>query len=259
LEHAFLSATNGVDLDRDVVGASQSLDKLLSIISAAPIGIAGADDPYQLRIERTIARLADQFHVPETEIRKRLATWKERKKSTPQYDTIRDETASPTENSQAESRRKAETFFWTQSEYAPDALERELIELWFADPQTFFELEDLIPDEWLISPVTKTIQAEWRKHVQDEGTCSFTKLLTQFDDPIIKNCLVEIDESAAEKGINAEMDSEKRDRLVTEIVQAFSRREIKRKTPKDIGSLKSDSLSREEKLRTLEEIRKRKK
>ena len=111
----------------------------------------------------------------------------------------------------------------------------------------------MVPDEWIQSPLTRKIQSLWRE-ILLENECSFERILIRFDAPVVKNLLVEMDESASEKGLGPGMDAEKRQRLITEIVQGFTRRDLQRRTPKDLSELKDDSLSKEEKQRKLQEI-----
>ncbi len=239
LEHAFRTVTRNVNLEKDIVGSSKALDSLLSLIAAAPTNLGGADDPVQLRLEKTIGRLAQRFQIAETEVRKRLKQWKDRKKNAVDYSV--DEEAIPQET-------------YSQSGWAPDALEREMLELWFADPTTFEELDNTIPDDWIQSPLTKKIQSLWRETLLEEPECSFGKILIRFDAPVVKNLLVDMDESASEKGLGPKMDAEKRQQLITQIIQGFSRRDHKRRTNKGLSDLKDESLSKEEKQRMLREM-----
>ena len=252
LEHAFRNATKNVDLEKDIVGSSNALDKLLSIIAAAPTNLGGVDDPVQLRLEKMIARLAERFRIAEQDVRKRLTEWRNRKSQAKAYGDVVDYEI-------VEELNTPTAPIWSRSEFAPDSLERELLELWFADPTTFEDLDNMIPDEWIQSPLTRQIQTVWREIQREEGQpCSFGRLLVRYDDPTVKNLLVELDESASEKGLGPGMDVEKRERLITEIEQGFSRRDIKRRNPRDLSDLKSDSLSKEEKQRKLQEILDRK-
>lgn len=247
LEHAFRSATKGIDLEKDIVGSSQALDKLISVIASAPRSLAGGEDPRQLRIEKTLGQLAMKFHVPESDIRKRLKQWRERKSKTP-YN--RDGSEFSGENPGFQNSPDP----LNHPEFAPDHLEKELLELWFADPSTFSVLDDLIPEEWFLSPLTRRIHQELSRMFEKGEECSFPRLLTGFEDPSLKNTLVEIDESAAEKGLGPEMDPEKREQLITEIIRGFTLRDVKRRSPKEITSLKGESLSKEEKKLKLKEI-----
>jgi len=72
--------------------------------------------------------------------------------------------------------------------------------------------------------------------------------MTRFDDPKMKSFLVERDEAAAEKQLAVT------DRLIMEIVDGFERRHLERSKPKEIGKLRTGSLSSEQKMSLLLEI-----
>ncbi len=242
LEHAFRATTRGVNIEKDIVGSSRALDQMIALIASAPLNLRSSNDPVQLRIVKTIARLAEQFRVPESEIRKRLKEQKERKSQTKNYGGV------------AGEELVEETSSWNRPELIPDALEREMLELWFADPATFETLDNMIPDEWIQSPLAQKVQSLWRGIQAEERECSFHKILVHFDDPAVKSLLVELDESAGDKGLGPEMDEVRKQQLITEIVQGFTRRDIKRRNPGELSDLKNETLSKEEKRTKLQEI-----
>lgn len=244
-DHAFEGITRGVDLENDILASSQALDKLISIIASAPKGLSREDTLRQLRIEKMIARLSNKFRLDESVVRGTLKDWRKKHAAKVRYtDRPGNENENTTQNQ--------DTF--EELTDLPDALERELLELWFADPSTFAELNNLILDEWLLSPITRRLQAVFLEMSEGEQSVDFSRILTRFDDPRMKNYLVEIDEAAAEKGLSAEMDSEKKEQIVTEIVRGFTLRDLKRRSPKEITALKNETLSKEEKKKKLQEI-----
>jgi len=242
LEHAFRTFTRKINLEKDIVGSTNALNRLLSLIAAAPMKLGGVDDPVQFRLERTISRLAERFRTAESDVRKQLKQWKDRKT---QQKTYGDDEAVPDTMTQNTGQNAG---------WMPNALEREMLELIFADPTTFEEFDNHLPDEWILSPFTQKVQSLWRDICGEHGECSFNRILIRFDNPTVKNLLVELDESASDKGLGPEMDADKRSQLITEIIQGFSRRENKRSIPKDLSDLKDKSISPEEKQRKLLEI-----
>ena len=72
LDHAFLSATRGIDLDRDIHAASQALERLIAILAKAPRLQSDTSGDARLREERFLQRFAAMFRVSETEVRRRL-------------------------------------------------------------------------------------------------------------------------------------------------------------------------------------------
>ncbi|MGL6226114.1 MAG: DNA primase [Thermoguttaceae bacterium] len=247
LEHAFRTAVRGIDLKEDVIGSSQALDRLISVIASTPEGMS-RDDPAELRLAKTINRLSIRFQIAENEIYKRLKSWKQKRSQTATGWNRRTDSGldSGTEGNETDST--------TESDWSLDYLERELLELWFADPGTFNRTEELIPDDWIQSALTREIQKTWRQIRAEWGECHFERLLLQFDDPGLKNILVELDESASKKGLDSKMEDAKRERYILEIVQGFTRRDTKRRNPQSISLLKGATLSREEKQQKLHEI-----
>ena len=78
LDHAFRSATRGLDLDRDVHGASQALERLIAILAKAPRLRPDTTSEDRLREEKFLQRFAALFRVSETEVRRRLTTLRRR-------------------------------------------------------------------------------------------------------------------------------------------------------------------------------------
>ena len=78
LEHAFQAITRGVDLQRDVHGASQALERLVSIVAKAPRLRQGTTGEDRFREQKILQRLAAQFRVDEKEVRARLTELRRR-------------------------------------------------------------------------------------------------------------------------------------------------------------------------------------
>ncbi len=72
LDHAFAAKTRGIDLERDVHGASQALEELISIVARAPRLRDDTTRDARFREEKILQRLAARFRVDEREVRRRL-------------------------------------------------------------------------------------------------------------------------------------------------------------------------------------------
>jgi len=72
LEHAFRVETAGLDLEHDVHGASQSLERLVSIVAMAPRLRGDTTSRDRFREEKILQRLASSFRVGEVDVRRRL-------------------------------------------------------------------------------------------------------------------------------------------------------------------------------------------
>ncbi|MDR1492541.1 MAG: toprim domain-containing protein [Planctomycetaceae bacterium] len=321
LEHAFLSASRGVDLANDIIGTSRALDKVLGIIASAP-AVTNPTDPRRIRFEKTIQRLAERFGLPEKEIRGRLRQlWETAKRqagarrpetgdrrqeallnnqniATPNQSTQRKQVLNETENvndekntnhndddvnanllaagneedlnveyegyyigedSEAELSRLPSPASllpeipWEVSGILPGPLEIELLEAWLTAPESFEVFRERIPLEWLISPVTRLVYRVCCEFSDAGTTPTFERLMTRFDDAKMKTMLVTWDESAAEKEIAVN------DRLIAEIIDGFERQQEERSRPREIGRLRAEELSGEEKMRLLLEIQEKQK
>ena len=324
LEHAFLSATYGIDLDKDIIGSSLALEKILGIIAQAPLSVvADLADPANVRLEIMTKRLAHRFGLEEKDIRNRLRQlWDDNKRKV-QNEERRTEVVTQKENAErragsisvrstetqnaerkvqnvspvendntdannalleamAESNEndfdfeggyepdlEGETAMeahsslatshwplatslpeipWDVTGVLPDSLEVELLEAWLVEPNAFDVFREKIPVEWLLSPVTQLVHRVCREF-SDQGLMpTFDRLMTRFDDAKMKTILVTWDESANEKKLTVS------DQFIVEIVGGFEKRNDRRTRPREIGRLKAENLSDEEKLNLLLEI-----
>ena len=90
LDHAFRSATRGLDLERDIHGASQALERLIAILAKAPRLRPDTTSEDRLREEKFLQRFAALFRVSETEVRRRLTALRRRMQKSPQAGDARD-------------------------------------------------------------------------------------------------------------------------------------------------------------------------
>ncbi|MCL2347413.1 MAG: CHC2 zinc finger domain-containing protein [Planctomycetaceae bacterium] len=137
---------------------------------------------------------------------------------------------------------------WEVNGIMPDSLEVELLEAWLTEPETFDLFREKIPATWFVSPVTKLVYQVCCEFADNGRTPTFDRLMTRFDDPKLKMLLVTWDESAREKNLTVS------DRLITEIVDGFERRQERRVRPKELGRLRAENLSSEDKMKLLLEI-----
>ncbi len=275
LDHAFRSATFGIDLEHDVIGSSRALDKLLTIIAQSPTQGAGFDDPQRIRIEKTLQKLSHRFGVTEDEIRRRVKEKRKKIQESPRrdYDSPVEKTVIPDEND-----------VWSSPENLPDQLEREMLELIIGDPTTLYEFWEEVPPERCRSPITKQIYAKCNEMIERNKLPTFDCLIVAFDAPKMKSFLVkldetgtkkrsvhapavvasdepeapvvrdelgELDESLKEKDETAELPPEAKAKLVREIIDGFDRRDRTRKQVKEVDQLRGDALTEGDKLQKL--------
>jgi DNA primase len=268
LEHAFQSATAGVDLKNDIIAGNNALDKLLNVIALNPAKIGDANSGEFLRIEKMMRRLADKFAVDESYIRRRLKQLRENaeRKSYRQYDGS--EIGGEVE--QNETDISGEASMWNDRQMLPDNLERELLELLITEPASICKFwETNVSEKVCRSPVTRTIYQRADKLMSDGIVPTLERLLIAFDDPQMKNFLVDLDDSCRkkrtiisgeqtkEKGVVPKQseeipyDDETVVMLVEQIADGFERRDYKRRETNSKNKLRGEGLTRDERLKVL--------
>jgi DNA primase len=236
LEHAFRTATRGLDLDRDVHGASQALERLVSIVAKAPRLRADTTGEDRLREAKILQRFAAMFRVDEGEIRRRLTDLR-RIKPRP---AVARQPASQTAEPETD---------WKFGEPL-DACERELMELLIAWPEQWAVVRARIgPQQVAGAPCRRIYETCGR--LADAGELpTFDRLMLEFDDPAMKNLLVELDEARQAKGDRPTDPSV----LLEELVKNLERKEIQRRRPAQIVALREGRLDTSQELDLLTRI-----
>ena len=253
LEHIFRAKTRGMDVKNDIIASSKALDAILGVVAHAPIKGTSPDDPIRLRLEKTVQSLSVRFLTPEDTVRRRL-----REK---QAIVSRHQTANDTREPAVVPPER-----WSK-EQLPDLLERNMLELWMLDPTAVYAFWEHVLPEHLRSPVTRLIYEQCSELVEQQGKPpTFDNLMTAFDDPQMKNFLIELETSGRKKFFEDEEDDidaalrnelterwkepefqEKKKNSVDEIIAAFAKRNFDRKFQDELNDLRSGKLSEEEK------------
>ncbi len=292
LDHAFNAATAGIDLDDDLVGSARALDSLLEIVALAPIDRQTTDDSARIRVVKTLQRLATRFRVSEEEIRRQLQEKRAQARSNAERAEerearyaarLRDAEPQDAEQASLENRialfRKDwcypvagpdgetdeqlrslfppfESSLWGDRRFMPSALEREYLEFWLTDPSVFKNLVAKIDGEALRSPIARQIDLLARDSLERGEDPSFESVMLRYEDDRMKSFLIELDESAVEKGLpEVARDPERRAALLDEIVAGFERAQFEREIPKKIGALREKDATPKERLQALLDLR----
>ena len=230
LEHAFQAATRGVDLERDVHGASQAMERLLAILAKAPRQRDDTTRGDRLREEKILQRLAARFRVDEQEVRRRLTELRRRNRP-----------AAPAGIEGPAAPREPERI---------DPCERELLELLVQHPECVPQAQADIRAEELASPSCRRIFQTCCR-LADEGVApGFDRLILEFDEPAMTGLLVELDEQGSAKGgLVADPAA-----LLQELIQAFERRRLDRRRPADVVALREGKMDPAQEPELLERI-----
>ncbi|MBI2480946.1 MAG: toprim domain-containing protein, partial [Planctomycetia bacterium] len=230
-EHAVATRTRGVDLLRDTHRANQALEQLLATISKAPRMTGDTSSARLLRERQIIARLAREFRVDETTLRTRIA---ELRKAAP-VSRIKAKEASRPRLSVSDL----------------DPCDTELIELLTQHPELADQaLAATMPGE-LSSRPTRTIYETYQVVLGKGEPVEFNRILTELDDPQLKNLLVSLDEQATEKEKHVQEDAASRLRWLIDHLRG--RREADQGRAKQ-AALEQRTLGEEEQLDLLQQL-----
>jgi DNA primase len=186
LDHAFKTATEGLDVQRDLDAVYRAAERLLAVIARAPGAGDGISTERQNREWMVLHKLAQKSHIPEEKIRARLMELRRsdrRKRSSA--------AGAPAEAPQREADTAAGPI---------DPLQRVLLEILVGHPQCVAVVRDEIRPEQLAHRGCRAIYAACCR-LADEGIQpTFERLMLEFDEQALKSLLVELDETERAKG-----------------------------------------------------------
>ncbi len=235
LDHAFRAATRGVDLERDVHGASQALERLVSIVARAPRLRQDTTGGDRFREEKVLQRLAAWFRVDEQEIRRRLTLLRRRSRS-----------RAPASRMDGPPGAKADA---TTTETI-DPTQRELLELLIGHPECLPAVRSEISSDRITSGSCRRIYETCCRLSDARIVPTFDRLMLEFDEPAIKSLLVELDEQCRAKD-DREAQPEA---LLGELIKTFQRQEVERQRPAQIVALREGGLDDSQETELLEKI-----
>jgi DNA primase len=225
LAHAFVAETAGLDLQADVHAASAALERLVATIAKAPRLRSDTQIEDRLREEKFLQRLAGDFRVSELQVRE-LVTQLRRK---------------------ASSRRENAPLAASVREKI-DPLERELLELVLQDPTWTEAAAAAIPPSHLQGPNVRVVYTQAIELCRAGAEPSFERLLLEIDDPVVKNLLVELDESGRGKA-SAEVEIRRQD-----VLAGFECRQREHALRDRTAALNDRTLGEEDELAVLLEL-----
>ncbi|HEX4146303.1 MAG TPA: DNA primase [Pirellulales bacterium] len=242
LTHAERDLTAGIDLTRDVHQASEALEQLLRIVARGPRLSAGTTTDDRLREAKILQRLAFDFHMPEEQLRSRLSQLRR-----PSTGSQRGSAAGGGANGggDRESGRPGEP---RPAKIPLTSWERELLELVVAAPIILGRAAESVKPSQFNAPFAREIYSRALDLAAAGVTPDFPRLLLEFDDPQVKNLLVELDEQARQKPA-VEIDARLQD-----VLASFQHRVGTAQMQTDTARLKQQQLSDDEALALLLKI-----
>jgi DNA primase len=226
LGHAFRSATAGLDLERDVHAAAQALEQLAATIAKAPRLRADTQIEDRLREEKFLQRLAVDFRVSEEQVRELITSLRRK----------------------ASGRRQGEPKQSASVARAIDPLERELLEIALHFPERMSHAWGGVDPTRVTHEQCRAVCAQC-KNLSAAGILpSFERLLLEIDDPVVKNLLVELDESGRNK-VAADLEVR-----LTDVLAGFERRQRDHAMRGHTAALKQGQVAKEDELGVLLEL-----
>lgn len=234
LEHAFRSFTEGIDLANDVHAASQTLERLVSIVAKAPRLRLDSTTESRFREEKILQRLSASFRVPEQEVRAQLTALRRSGSERPAPNRL------PQAAKPAVVRRDPKA--------GMDPCQRDLLEILLQFPDGIALARTAITPEHLASPTCREIYQACCRLAEAGQTPTFERLMLEFDDPGTQSLLVELDEKGRAKGMaNPEA-------LMEQVIRTFRQRESERRTQADMSVLRDGRLDVDQELELLQKI-----
>jgi DNA primase len=233
LDHAFQTVTRGVDVDRDVHAASQALERLVSIVAKAPRLRATTSSEDRFREEKILQRLSAKFRIDEREVRERLTAIRRRAQS-------RGSMRTPIQD-QASEKSPPETL---------DACQKGFLEILLAFPDSLATLREQIEPDWLGRRNCRAVFDVACELAAGGIPPTFDRLMIEFDDPAMKNLLVEYDESGQSKGLPS-LDCQN---LLRDLLRNFEQKEIEKRRPANVVELREGARDPQQEAAKLEQI-----
>jgi DNA primase len=216
LEHKFTAVTNGLDTLTDTHRASQAAEQLLATLAQLRPAGGGASSATLLREEQMLSRIARKFHLPEEKLRSRLGALRREARGRVRTERPADAYEQPT----SQPVRLADLAAW----------DRELLELILLEPAMLVRIASEIEPEAFASPAAQRIFVACCRFSEAGNDDFFGQLMTAFDDPHMKNLIVQLDESAASKSQND------RQRWLAGLFETYRRNAEKRECRTDLAA-----------------------
>ena len=223
LDHAYETITRGIDVERDIHGVSQAIERLLSIVAKAPRLSGETRGDARIQEQKIVQRLAGKFRVDEQELRRRLTALRRRAAARPSVSRpasgLADEPAAkPTE--------------------PIDPWQQAVLELMISHPESLSAIRSRIGLECLTAAPCRLIYETCCRLADEEISPTFDRLMLEFDEPALKSLLVGIDERAQATGQHS-ADAEA---LLNGLVLTMKRKEAERQRPAEIATLREGGL-----------------
>ena len=235
LDHAYETTTRGIDVERDIHGATQAIERLLGIVAKAPRLSGETRGDARIQEQKIVQRLAGKFRVDEQELRRRLTALRRRSATRPlavrPADAPADEAA-------------------TKAPESIDPWEHAVLELAIAHPESLPAIRSRIGLDCLTSESCRRIYETCCRLADESILPTFDRLMLEFDEPTIQSLLVGVDERAQATG----QPSADPETLLNGLAMTMNRKEAEKQRPAQIVTLREGGLDVQQKTAMLEDI-----
>ncbi len=226
LTHKINLATRGVDLVNDIHQSNRALEEILSTLAGATLAGESDNNPWRLRLQQVLGRLAREFRVGEASLRERLREL--RKSKRPLAEQFEE---SPAAASKAEF----------------DPWDRELLWLVFRYPHCVDEALDRIDAGYLRSEPAREIWNIYQSLRARGLEADFGRVLAEVEDPRLKSMMVEVDEARIQSPALPQ-------ECLEQLIEAYHARETVGACQQQVAKLENSNLTDDEQLDALTEI-----
>ena len=177
LEHHFSLATGGLEANASIHQATQAAERVLATLAKAPRLRADTPTAARVKEQQILHRLSRRCGIAEEVLRDRLTALRRNARQTP----------ASASGEQAEVNPPRDLTL--------DPWERELLELLMRTPESIHTVLGAIGPDDLRSSVCRDIVLALSDLAEAHGEITFASLLLAFDEPEMKQLLVDLDES----------------------------------------------------------------
>lgn len=232
LEHKVAVESRGLDPSRDTARANHALENILATIAKAPTTQNVAASAGRLREQQILTRLARRFLVGEAELRARLKDLRTRTGTRSASDAATPASSAPKLNEL-------------------DAKVAELLEILAQHPELATDAIAAIPAPWLPAGAGREIYAVYHWLRTQDESMDFQRVLSELEDPQLKNLLVQLDERAAAKAEQVQQDAPSR---LQGLIRDFQQRQTEQQRRARMAALEDRSFDEKEELNVLQQL-----
>jgi hypothetical protein len=206
---------------------------LLATLAKIRTSGGGASSQTLLREGNLLSRMARRFHLPEEQLRNRLAALRREARS-------RQGSTRPVADTSPRNTTSANRESESLPTFELPACDELLLELLIAHPNYYPRIHAAIDPAGIETNLARGIYSAWTRMASEAAGPGLSQLLSEFDDPRVKNLLVGIDEE------NAAKPPTEPERLLQDVLSGYERRQTELNRRAVLAAARQDSTSAEQ-------------